>query len=87
MGQLGFVFTGKKSEKNIFEKKVDHDFHGHEDNKMYGVNGKKCYDRANHLVNKLHDITGLHGLSGNFCYDDLELVRVIYCYSEFQLAQ
>ena len=49
---------------------VEHDFYGHEVNVIYWVNGKKCYDRAFHLVNKLHDFTGMHYLSGKFCYDD-----------------
>ena len=37
---------------------------------MHGVNGKKCSDIAFCLVNKLHDFTGIHDLSGKFCYDD-----------------
>ena len=49
---------------------VEHDFNGHEVNGINGVNGKKCYDRAFHLVNKLHDFTGMLDLSGNFCYDN-----------------
>ena len=31
---------------------------------------KKCYDRAFHLANKMHDFTGMHYVSGKFCYDD-----------------
>ena len=46
-----------------------HDFNGHEVNGIHGVKGKRCYDRAFHLVNNLHDFTGMHGLKGNFCYD------------------
>ena len=34
------------------------------------LTGKKCYDRAFHLVNKLHDFKGIHDLRGDFCYDD-----------------
>ena len=49
---------------------VEHDFNGHEVNGKHGVYGTKCYNRAFHLVNKLHDFTGIHDLSGNFCYDD-----------------
>ena len=49
---------------------VEHAFNGHEVNGIQGVNGKKFYDRAFHLVNKLHDFNGMHDLSGNFCYDD-----------------
>ena len=41
---------------------VEHDFNGREVNRINGVNGKKCYDRAFHLVNKLHDFTGIHDL-------------------------
>ena len=58
----------------IIEKKrkstVEHDFNGHEVNGIHGVYGTKCYNRAFHLVNKLHDFTGIHDLSGNFCYED-----------------
>ena len=36
----------------------------------YEVGGKKCYDRNFLLVNKLHDFTGMHDLSGNFRYDE-----------------
>ena len=46
---------------------VEHDFNGHEVNGIHGVYGKKCYCRAFHLVNKLHDFNGMHDLSGNFC--------------------
>jgi len=46
---------------------VEHDFYGHEVNGIQGVNGKKCYDSAFHLVNKLHDLTE------NFCYDSCRL--------------
>ena len=49
---------------------VEHDFNGHEVTGIHGVYGKKCYCRAFHLVNKLHDFNGMHDLSGNFCYDD-----------------
>ena len=48
----------------------EHDFNGHEVNGINGVNGKKCYDRAFYLVNKLHDFTGMPCLSGKFGYDD-----------------
>ena len=48
---------------------VVHDFNGHKVNGIHGVKGKRCYDRAFHLVNNLHDFTGMHGLGGNFCYD------------------
>ena len=41
---------------------VVHDFNGHEVNGIHGLNGKKCYDKALHLVNNLHDFTGMHGL-------------------------
>ena len=54
----------------IFTYTVDHDFNGHEVNGINGANGKKCYDRAFHLDNKLYDFTGMHYLSGKFCYDD-----------------
>ena len=30
---------------------MGHDFNGHVINGIHGVNGKKCYDRAFHLVN------------------------------------
>ena len=49
---------------------VEHDFSGREVNGINGVNGKKCQDRAFHLVNKLHDFIGIHCLSGKFCYDN-----------------
>ena len=49
---------------------VEHDFYGHEVNGIHGVNGKTCYSRTFHLVNKLHDFTGIHDLSGNFYYND-----------------
>ena len=49
---------------------VEHDFSGHEVNGINGVNGKKCYDRAFHLVNKLHDFTEMHDIWGNFCCND-----------------
>ena len=49
---------------------VEHDLNGHEVNGIHGVYGKKCYDRAFHLVIKLHDFNGMHDLIGNFCYDD-----------------
>ena len=48
---------------------MEHDFNGHEVNRMHGVYGKKGYCRAFHLVNKLHDFA-MHDLSGNFCHDD-----------------
>ena len=48
---------------------VEHDFNGLEVNGIHGFIGKKCYDRAFHLLNNLHDFNGMHGLSGNFCYD------------------
>ena len=38
-----------------------------------GFTEKKCYSRAFHLVNKLHDFNGMHDLSGNFCYGDFFL--------------
>ena len=47
---------------------MEHDFNGHEVNGIHGVNGKKCYERAFHLLNDLHDFNGMYGLSGNF-YD------------------
>ena len=56
--------------QGVFANTVEHDFNGHEVNGIHGVNGKKCYDRAFYLVNKLHDFTGMLDLSGNFCYDD-----------------
>ena len=34
-----------------------------------GLMEKKCYDIAFCLVNKVHDFTGIHDLSGKFCYD------------------
>ena len=49
---------------------VEHDFNGHVINGIHEVNGKKCYYRAFHLVNKLYDFTGMLDLSGNFCLDD-----------------
>ena len=49
---------------------LEHDFNGHVINGIHEVNGKKCYYRAFHLVNKLYDFTGMLDLSGNFCYDD-----------------
>ena len=49
---------------------VDHDFNGHEVNGINGVNGKKCYNRGFHLINKLHDFIGMLCLRGKFCYDD-----------------
>ena len=48
----------------------EHDFNGLEVNGIHGVYGKKCYCRAFHLVDKLHDFNGMHDLNGNFCYDD-----------------
>ena len=48
---------------------VEHDFNGHEFNGIHGDNGKKCYDRAFLLVNKLHDFIRMHDLSGIFCYN------------------
>ena len=45
---------------------MDHDFNGHEVNGILWIYGTKCYNRAFHLVNKLHDFTGIHDLSGNF---------------------
>ena len=54
----------------MFNNTVVHDFNGHEVNGMHGVKGKRCYDRAFHLVNNLHDFTGMHGIKGNFCYDN-----------------
>ena len=59
--------------KTIFSVKVmhdctvEHDFDGHVINGIHGVNGKECYYRAFHLVNKLYDFTGMLDLSGNFC--------------------
>ena len=53
-----------------FTTTVEHDFNGHVINGIHGANGKKCYYRAFHLVNKLYDFTGMLDLSGNFCYDD-----------------
>ena len=52
---------------------MEHDFYRHEVNGIHGVNGKKLYDRAFHLVNKLHDFTGMYDISGNFCYGDFLL--------------
>ena len=60
---------------------MEHNFNGHEVNGIHGGNGKKSYDRAFHLVNKLHDFTGMHYLSGKFCYDDFfrkNHARLIY---------
>ena len=74
-----FVFTFTKVDDfshsrvyifNFSKNTVEHDFNGHEVNGIHGVYGKKCYCRAFHLVNKLHDFNGMHDLSGNFCYDD-----------------
>ena len=47
-----------------------------------GVNGKKGYDRAFHLVNKFW--TEKHHLSGNFCYENFKLT-VLYIYMHVQL--
>ena len=49
---------------------VEHDFNGHEVNGIHEVNGKKCYYRAFHLLNKLDDFTGILELNGIFCSDD-----------------
>ena len=45
---------------------LEHDFNGHEVNGIHGVYGKKCYDRAFHLVNKLHDLPECLTLAENF---------------------
>ena len=54
----------------VYVYTVEHGFNGHVINGIHEVNGKKCYYRAFHLVNKLYDFTGMLDLSGNFCYDD-----------------
>ena len=46
----------------MFANTEEHDFNGHEVDGIHGVNRKKCYDGAFHLVNNLHDFTGMHGL-------------------------
>ena len=56
-------------------------FNGHEVNGIPGVKGKKCHDRAFHSVNKLHDFTRMHDLSGNFCYNDFFLKAHARLYS------
>ena len=51
---------------------VEHDFNGQEINGINGVNGKSD-TRDFHLVNKLHDFTGMHYLGEKFCYDDFSV--------------
>ena len=60
---------------------MDHDFNGHVINGIHGVNGKECYYRGFHLVNKLYDFTGMLDLSGNFCYDDFSVKVMHDCIS------
>merc|ERR1711988_149628 len=55
--------------KPLSENTVGHDFNGHVINGIHEVNGKKCYYRAFHFVNKLYDFTGMLDLSGIFCYN------------------
>ena len=58
-------------EFTIKRNTVEHDFNGYVINGIHGVNGKKCYYRAFHFINKFNkDFTGILDLSGNFCYDD-----------------
>ena len=59
-----------EEEVSFAHNTVEHDFNGHVINGIHEVNGKKCYYRAFHLVNKLYDFTGMLDLSGNFCSDD-----------------
>ena len=56
--------------KKILTHTVVHDFNGHEVNRIHGLNGKKCYDKALNLVNNRHDFKGMYDFRGNFPYDD-----------------
>ena len=48
-----------------------HDFNGHEVNGIHGFYGKKGNEEAPYSVNKRHDFSGIHDISGNFPYDDI----------------
>ena len=64
---------------------MEHDFNGHVINGIHEVNGKKCYYKAFHLVNKLYDFTRKLDLSGNFCYDDFFRKSHARLYLEYKL--
>ena len=64
---LSLVFL--QFEEKYFLYTVEHDFNVHVIKGIIGVNGKKCYYRAFHLLNKLYDFNGMLDLSEKFCYD------------------
>ena len=49
---------------------VVQDFNGHEVNRIHGLKGKKCYDKAFYLGNNRLDFKGMYDFKGNFPYDD-----------------
>ena len=63
------------------ETTVDHDFNGHEDNRMYGVNWKKCYDRATHLVNKSPDFMECMDLAEIFATTIFSVCTTVFRFS------
>ena len=44
-----------------------------------GLKEKGATTRAFHLVNNLHDFTGMHGIEGNFCYDHFSVKVMLHC--------
>ena len=68
--KVGFHFPEEKSKQKRLSITVVHEFNGHEVNRIHGLIGKKCYDKALYLLNNRHDFKGMHDVKGNFSYDD-----------------